>query len=163
MNKSSRDKKRGKKLRLGFMLCSSKFLSLFFGIGHMYLWFTTGLIARSSGKYYLLTTLLHYWRLVMPNDLEIYFTEKFDKDILIYDSLNYIKRPCAGNKDVTFTINIPCKQLEDIQDKNKNIYSLVICMRYLQCHKFLAMLYMFFIVLLGSSVSCVYNMAIPWL
>ena len=61
----------------------------------------------------------------MPDDLEIYCTTKFDKDIIVGDRhcLNYIKRPSAGNEDVTFTIHIPCKQLKDFHDKKINILS----------------------------------------
>ena len=61
--------------------------------------------------YLYLAILLHCWRLVMPDDLEMYRTTKFDKDILVdhRHCLNYIKRPSAGNEDVTFTIHIPCK------------------------------------------------------
>ena len=61
----------------------------------------------------------------MPDELEIYCTTKFDEDILVDDMhcLNYIKRPSAGNEDVTFTIHIPCKQLKDFNDKKINILS----------------------------------------
>ena len=106
-------------------------------------------MARPSGKFYLFTMLLHYWRLVMPDDSEIYCTTKFDKDMLVNESLNYIKRTCTGNEDVTFTIHIPCKQLKDIHDKKINIFSgysyafKTAGHQMAQCHEFLAMLYVF--------------------
>ena len=86
----------------------------------------------------------------MPDDSEIYCTTKFDKDMLVNDSLNYIKRTCAGNEDVTFTIHIPCKQLKDIHDKKINIFSgysyafKTAGHQMAQCHEFLAMLFVFF-------------------
>ena len=67
--------------------------------------------------------LSHCWRRVMPNDLEIYCTTTFDKHTLVGDRqcLNYVKRSRVGCEDVTFTINIPCKQLKNIHDKKINI------------------------------------------
>ena len=110
MIKNNSDKKRANKLSLGSMLCSSKFLSLYFRRSYIFV--------------------IYYWSVI------IYY--------------NYIKRTCAGNEDVTFTIHIPCKQLKDIHDKKINIFSgysyafKTAGHQMAQCHEFLAMLYVFF-------------------
>ena len=94
----------------------------------MHLWFTNLLPVSwraQAGNLIHVSILLHCSRLIMPDELEIYCTTKFDEDILVDDMhcLNYIKRPSAWNEDVTLTIHIPCKQLKDFNDKKINILS----------------------------------------